>query len=123
MLENLDNITKAIEKGIITDNLLQRAEALEEERSQLETQLKSMQLFEPIEYNNYSYLFKEWKELKRNTEEFRSFVQQFVREIRVFPYHLEIVLDVGLGVVADLTETISLRRGELYEMFESRVRE
>lgn len=123
VIENLENITKAIEKGIITENLIARAEALEEERSQIETQLKSMQLFEPIEYNNYIYLFKDWKELKRNTEEFRNFVQQFVKEIRVFPYHLEIVLDVGLGVVSDLTETVSLRRGELYEMFESRVRE
>lgn len=82
-----------------------------------------MRILESIKYKDYTYLLKEWKEQKHNTEEYRSFVQQFVKEIRVFPYRLEIVLDVGLSVVSDLTETVSLKRGELYEMFESRVRD
>ncbi len=40
----------------------------------------------------------------------------------MFPYHFEIVLDISLGFVPELNETISMRRGELYELFESKVK-
>lgn len=123
VLANLDNITAAVEKGIITESLIQRAEALEEQRAELETRIHSLKLLEPVEYNDVSVLYKEWKVTERNTERFRSFIQQFIKEIRVFPYHIEIILDTGLGAVTEVTDTVSLRRGELYEMFESKVRE
>ncbi|MDD7295606.1 MAG: recombinase family protein [Oscillospiraceae bacterium] len=123
ILGNLDNITKAIEKGILTDSLIQRAERLEKEKVQLEMRLQEMQLLEPITYKDVEHLYRQWKEIKRNTEEFRTFIQQFVKEIRVRPYDFDVVLDIGLGVTTELTETIRMRRGELYEMFESRVRE
>ena len=38
------------------------------------------------------------------------------------PYDFDILLDVGFGVV-ELTETIPMRRGKLYEMFDSKVKE
>lgn len=121
--ENLDNITAAIEKGVLTESIIQRAESLETEKSQLEIRLQSMQILEPIVYQDVSYLLTEWKSLQHNTAEFRSFVQQFIHEIKVYPYHFEIVLDIGLGLVTDLMQTVSMRRGELYELFESRVYE
>ena len=37
-------------------------------------------------------------------------------------YDFDIVLDMGFGVV-ELTEIITMRRGELYEMFDSKVKE
>lgn len=123
VIENLDNITAAIEKGVLTDSIIQRAEELEAEKAELEISLQNLQLLQPIEYKEVSYLLTEWKELKQNTEEFRTFVQQFISEIKVYPYHFEIVLDVGLGVITGLTDTISVRRGELYKLFESIVRE
>lgn len=123
VLENLNNIITAIEKGILTDSLIHRAEILENEKVQLETRLKEMQLLTPIEYKDVEYLYKWWKELKRNTEEYRTFIQQFVKEIRVRPYDFDIVLDVGLGVTTELTEKITMRRGELYALFDSHVHE
>ena len=123
VLENLNNITTAIEKGILTDSLIQRAEILENEKAQLETRLKEMQLLMPIEYKDVEYLYKQWKELKRNTEEYRTFIQQFVKEIRVRPYDFDIVLDIGLGTTTELTEKITMRRGELYALFDSHVKE
>ena len=120
--DSLANITKAIEKGIFTDDLLQRAEQLENEKAKLETSLHELKLLEPVAYEDVAYLHTQWKELKRNTEEFRTFIQQFVKAIHVRPYDFDIVLDMGFGVV-ELTETITMRRGELYEMFDSKVRE
>ena len=120
--DSLANITRAIEKGIFTDDLLQRAEQLENEKAKLETSLHELKLLEPIAYEDVAYLHTQWKELKRNTEEFRTFIQQFVKAIHVRPYDFDIVLDMGFGVV-ELTETIPMRRGELYEMFDSKVKE
>lgn len=123
VLENLNNITAAIEKGILTDSLIQRAEVLENEKAQLEIRMSEMKLMEPVEYKDVEYLYKQWKELKRNTEEYRTFIQQFVKEIRVRPYDFDIVLDTGLGVTTELTEKITMRREELYKLFDSHVHE
>ncbi len=120
---NLKNITDAVEKGIITNSLIERAEQLEEKRVEVESQLNSLSFYSEIQYSDVSHILTEWKNLKRNTEEFRSFVQRYIKEIRVFPCHFEVTLDVGLGIVSDFTENVSMRRKELYEMFEAKVRE
>lgn len=121
--QNLDNITKAVEKGIITESLIERAEQLEQKRSEIEIQLSTMHQYVPIEYKDFSPIIDEFKGLKRNTESFRTFIQQYVNKITVYPYHLEIELNTGLGMVDKLNEIITIRRGELYALFESRVRE
>lgn len=100
--ENLANITAAIEKGIITESIVSRAEKLEEEKNQLQHQLSEMHQYIPLEYKDFAYLIDEFKGLKRNTEEFRTFVQRYVNRITVFPYHLEIELNTGLGMADEL---------------------
>ena len=103
--------------------MIERAEQLENERVEVETKLDSMRLLSEIRYSDVSYMITEWKSLEHNTESFRSFVQQFIKEIRAFPHDFEVVLDVGLGVVDDFTEIISVQRSDLYAMFQSKTRE
>ena len=50
-------------------------------------------------------------------------VQTYVDKIVTYPFHLEITLDVGFGVTNDLKETITIKRGELYALFESKTKE
>lgn len=121
--KSLANITAAIERGIITESIVIRAEKLEEQRNKLQHQLSEMHQFIPLEYSDFAYLIDEFKGLKGNTEEFRTFVQRYVNRITVFPYHLEIELNTGLGMADELNTTVTIRRGELYGLFESRVRE
>ena len=121
--ESLENITKAIEKGIINDSIITRASELEERKTQLEIQLSEMHQYDEMQYDDFEYLLKEYKNLESGTEEYRTFLQQFINKITVFPYELEIELNTGLGVTNELKETITIRRGELYGMFESRVTE
>lgn len=121
--ESLNNITEAVEKGIITSAVIERAEQLEQQRSDLQTQLSSLIRFVPINYESYTYLIDEFRSLPRNTAEFRTFVQTYVDKIVTYPYHIEITLDVGFGVTDELKETVTIRRGELYELFESKVKE
>ena len=62
MQDSLANITRAIEKGIFTDDLLQRAEQLENEKAKLETRLHELKLLEPLQLSRI-YLQKvfHWK--------------------------------------------------------------
>ncbi|MGN0676686.1 MAG: recombinase family protein, partial [Ruminococcus sp.] len=121
--ESLENITKAIEKGIINDSIITRASELEERKTQLEIQLSEMHQYDEMRYEDFEYLLKEYKNLEAGTEEYRTFLQQFVNKIMVYPYELKIELNMGLGITDDLTEIITIRRGELYGMFESKVNE
>ena len=121
--ENLDNITKAIEKGIITESLITRAEELEQKRAEIEIKLSEIHQLSLIEYSNFSPIIDEFKGLERNTKEFRTFIQNYVKRITVFPYHLEIEINTGLCMTDKINEIVTIRRGELYKLFESRVRE
>ena len=58
--------------------------------------------------------------MKRNTAEFRTFVQTYIDKVVTYPYHIEVVLDMGFGITDELKETITIRRGDLYALFESR---
>lgn len=115
--QSLANITAAIEKGIITDSIIQRAEVLESERNEIALDLDSMHRLNPVTFEQYSYLIDDFRRLPRESSEFREFVQTYIRKITVFPYRTEIVLNTGFDV-ADLTETIEIRRGDLYALFE-----
>ncbi len=120
---NLDNITKAVEKGIITESLITRAEELEQKRAEIEIKLSKIHQLSLIEYSDFSPLIEEFKGLERNTEEFRTFIQRYVKKIVVYPYRLEIEINTGLCIADKINEIVTIRRGELYELFESRVRE
>lgn len=107
----------------MTDVLIQRAEELEEKRFEIQEKLNNMHHFIPLKYEDFSPIIDEFKGTTRNTEAFRTFVQHYIDRVTVYPYHLEIVLNTGLGIADELNETITIRRGELYAMFESRVKE
>lgn len=123
VIAGLTNITEAVEKGIITPAIMERAEALEEKRSELQNQLSFLKKYTPLEFPDYVHLINDFKNIPRNTAEFRTFVQTYIDKVVTYTYHIEITLDVGFGVAEDLKETITIRRGDLYAMFESRVKE
>lgn len=83
---------------------------------------RDMHQFTPLEYKDFSPLIDEFKGLKRNTEEFRTFVQRYVIKITAFSEHLEIELNTGLGMAVEMNEVVSISRENLYEMYGSRVR-
>ena len=71
-------------------------------------------------YTDAKTMIDDYKNMKRNTAEFRTFVQTYIDRVVTYPYHIEIVLDVGFGITDELKETITIRRGDLYALFESR---
>ncbi|MBE6850956.1 MAG: recombinase family protein [Ruminococcus sp.] len=119
----LANITVAIEKGILTNTLVERSETLEQRRNELQVQLVSLRRFEPLQLEDYLHLIDDYRTMDRNTVEFRSFVQTYISKVVTYPYYIEVVLDAGFGVTDELHETITIRRGELYALFESKTKE
>ncbi|MDE6832938.1 MAG: recombinase zinc beta ribbon domain-containing protein [Ruminococcus sp.] len=73
--ENLDNITKAVEKCIINESLINRAE--------FEIKLSEIHHLSLIEYSDFLLVIDEFRELERNTEEFKTFIQSYVKRITV----------------------------------------
>ncbi len=121
--QNLDNITKAIEKGVITESIISRAESLEQQKNEIEIRLSNFHRYTNISYNDVSHIITDFKELKRGTEEYRTFVQQYVNKVTVFPCHLEIELNTGLCLADEVNDVVTIRRDELYGMFKSRLKE
>ncbi|MEE5993912.1 MAG: hypothetical protein V3G42_11820 [Oscillospiraceae bacterium] len=121
--QSLANITTAVEKGIITQTLVDRVEELEKQRSELQSKLYNMHLLESLKYSDFSHLITDFQNMQRGTEEFRTFVKNYIDKVVTFPYHIEIYLDVGFGVTNELTKKIKIRRGELYDLFQSRIKE
>lgn len=117
---SLSNITTVVEKGILTDALIERSEELDQHRNALQAQLSSLKRFEPLLLEHYLHLIDDYRNMQRNTAEFRTFVQTYIDRIVTYPYHIEIVLDVGFGITDALKETITIRRGDLYALFGSR---
>ena len=116
----LSNITAAVEKGVLTDAIIERSEALEQHKNEIQAQLVELRRFEPLKLEEYLHLIGDYKQLERNTPEFRTFVQTYIDKVVTYPYHIEVVLDVGFGITDELKETITIRRGDLYALFESR---
>lgn len=116
----LANITVAVEKGVLTDDIIERSKALEQRKGEIKVQFAELRRFEPLKLENYLHLIDDYKNMKRNTAEFRTFVQTYIDRVVTYPYHIKVVLDVGFGVTDKLKETITIRRGDLYVLFESR---
>lgn len=114
---SLENITAAIEKGIITDSLIERAEILEAEHAELSVQLANMHRFLPVTYEQYDYLLRDFRTLPKDSEQFKAFVQNHIECITVYPYRMEVVLKTGFDVTDELTVTVGIRRGDLYAKY------
>ncbi|MBQ5989207.1 MAG: recombinase family protein [Oscillospiraceae bacterium] len=121
--ESLDRITEAVERGLLTQQLIERAEELDSNLTEKQIQLRALRHYEPLNYQEYEHLIDEYRNMERNTVLFRTFVQTYVDKIVAYPYTIEITLDVGFGVTGEMKETISIRRGDLYELFDSRTKE
>ncbi len=100
--------------------MIVRSEELEQRRNELQAQLAALRRFELLQLDDYLHLIDDYRAMEHNTPEFRTFVQTYVDKVVTYPYHIEVVLDVGFGVTDELKETITIRRGELYALFESR---
>lgn len=115
--DSLANITAAIERGMITDSLIQRADDLESRRTALLIQISAMHQFNPLEFASYEHLIDDFHSIPHNSEKYRALIQQFIQKITVYPYHMETTLNLGFGITDELTETVDIRRGDLYEKF------
>lgn len=121
--ESIINLTKVIEHGTITDEIINRLNELEEEKEQIISQSEHMSSIEHISSENLDSIISEYRSLAPMSAEYREFVQKYIGKIKVYPFHVEITIKTGLGVIDELDTTFSCRRSEIYQAFDSYVRE
>ena len=121
--QGLANITAAIEQGILTDSLLERAEHLEERRAKLAAELGNLRPLHPVRLEDYIPLVEQFRSLPHDSREFKELVQIGIDKIVTYPYHLEVTLDTGFGIDSTAKETITIRRGDLYALFQTNRKE
>ena len=90
---------------------------METRRNALVVELTGMHQYNALNYEDYEYLIDDFRSIPHNSEKYRSLIQQFILRITVYPYRMETTLNLGFGITDDLTETVEIRRGDLYAKF------
>lgn len=68
-----------------------------------------LQIGQPIEYEDYALLIEKYQESPRGTPQFRSFVQQYLKQITVDRENVVFTVDLGFGL-AEVTEDFTENR-------------
>ena len=118
-LRQIQNITYAVEKGIITEALIERSENLEQKRVEFEYQLKSIQPQKTLTYGETRHIIDDFYGIGIGTEYFKTFVGEYIEAVVIYPYHLDIKLRTGLGIADELNEITKINRGELYQIYKN----
>lgn len=115
----LQNLADAIASGrLISDTLVQRFNALEEEKAHLETRLSELASPQANNIVEIDPLLipSEYAELRKTpaSPAFRDFIQSFINRIEVGRYMVRLTLRTGLGIYPELDTTLPIRRESLY---------
>ena len=124
----IDSIVSIVEKGIINENIYAKLDSLNKRKQELEQNLHILSAF-PVSNIAWSpeEVMEEFQRAEYGTEEYRNILQRFIKEVRVFPYEVQITLKAGeiddRDIPGDLGQDfqIIISRKELYTKFGSKV--
>lgn len=111
----LENVTKAIEGGLLSEVLIDRLKFLEKEKAELETEMAKQ-----ISFNNINIepleILHQYENLKLNpkSREYKNFIQNYIDKILIGRYDVEIHLNTGFGIFTQLNSVTSMRRQAVY---------
>lgn len=118
----LENLTKIIERGIITDEIIQRIEDLEKSKQETFCKLNKQGVYTECKESDFRDQQTQFQTLAHDSIEFKTFIQQFIEEIIVYPYKLKIILKTGLGIADELDIAVEIKKETIYEKYSSSVR-
>lgn len=113
----LQNVTQAIAKGIISETLVDKINRLEEQKRQLLQEMAAPQENKELLDLNPLSIPGQYGVLKRNPEskEYKMFISSFVERIEVGHFNVIITIRTGLEICDELNATVSVGRQELFE--------
>lgn len=117
--EALKGVITAIERGVCTDDIFERADNLDKEKSRLEAEIKDKANTAKIQFtdDDVKSTISECKNLIRcpTHPENRDFIRFAVKKIIVFHDNVKIILNTGLSVNDDFDTEITASRDEIYK--------
>ena len=113
----IENIADAIGAGLLSDALVERLTALEEEKAQLEA---SLEIHTPA---TKQVVCDPWRILSEyaavrdapSSPAYREFIKSYIEKIQVGRYQVAVTLKTGLDVFPELNTSYQVRRQEIYE--------
>ena len=117
--ETIKNLTKAVEKGICTDDVFNRLESLKAEKDKIEAELLQKNETKEISFtdDDVNKTLEECKRLIKqpSNPENRWFLKRIISKIVLYREEVLIVLNTGLSVNDDFNTEIRASRQEVYE--------
>ena len=113
----LQNVTRAIAQGIISETLVERINALEEQKRQLQQEVAAVQIPGELDSLDPQMIPGQYRMLKSrpDSKEYRMFIGSFIERIEAGRFSVSITLRTGLEICPELDTTISVRRQLLFE--------
>lgn len=115
--EGLQNVTQAVEDGLLSSALIARLDELENRKAQLEQELENYDEQRQAPIADGSTILQEYQRIKelKGSPEYKSFIKSFITRIEVARYTVFITLKTGLGMFPELDTTFEVSRQEIYD--------
>lgn len=112
----LQNVADAIAAGLISESLTAKLNELELQKMSLEQQLRNFKDTATVTDIDPCVILSEYEALRRksDTEEYKTFICNFIDRIEIGRYTVNIRLKTGLDIFPELDKTYSVRREEIY---------
>lgn len=117
--QSLSNLSKAIEKGVCTDDIFERSEELQKEKEAIEVEIAKRNELTDISFSDDDVMktLDDCKKLLKcpTYPTNRAFIRWVIKEIVIKRDEIFITLNTGLSVNDELNTTIKASRDEIYD--------
>ena len=117
---SIDNITKAIEKGLMNDSFFTRLNELENEKVVLECQMAKESAISSTRFNinDIDGIIEKSKACLENpiSNECKVLINDFVKEVIIFPDKVKITFKTGFNIATTLDKTLTITRDKIYKI-------
>ncbi len=117
--ESISNITKAIERGVYTDDIFSKLELLETDKKAIQDELSAKIQMQKVKFtdDDITTTLTDCKKLLKNptNPENRYFLKKVISKIVVYREEVIITLNTGLSVNDEFNTEIKATRDEIYD--------
>ena len=119
----LKNVADAVAQGLLSESLIERLQALEQEKANLEITLTELQTVQDDITVDTRWILSQYAEVKDSPSlpTYKEFIGSFIDKIEVGKYSVSITIKTGLDIFPSLDTTFNVRRQEIYEKGEKAV--
>lgn len=127
LAQTIKRTVEIIQRGITSEEIFKELDVLTKQQNVINEEIANLEHLpegNADEVVDEKYLLEGFERIQEENDELRYFYQQFIREIQVGLYSVEIVLKKGLGFNNDnsLDYHITISRKELYKKYHSATR-